>query len=114
MLLPNGAPLSSGQQQLIGALRAYFSNTEVVLLDEVTSDMDGAIETEVIQLIKNMARTRIVLFVTHKIKSVTNSEHIYLFDRGSIIDEGTHTELLKRNDLYKELFYHDERQKDLL
>lgn len=111
ILSENGRELSSGQKQRLNAVRAYISCADVILLDEVTSDLDGIAEMEIVNLIKILSETRIVLFISHKITSVMDSKCIYVFDEGKITNFGSHVELMAQSELYRELFWLDKSEK---
>jgi ABC-type multidrug transport system fused ATPase/permease subunit len=100
----DGNLLSSGQKQKINIARALLKHSSVLLLDEITSDLDGKFEKKVMDLLSEVAKNSIVIFISHKLSSVEKSDCIFLIDNGEIQDFGKHLELLSRNVLYKELF----------
>lgn len=110
VLLENGSRFSSGQKQKLSAVRAYLSCSDLLLLDEITSDLDGIAESEIMTLVNDLAKTRIVLIISHKITSVMDSKRIFLFDKGYITDEGNHEELMTRSELYRELFRLEDKE----
>lgn len=107
VLSEGGRNLSSGQKQKLNVVRAYLSHADIILFDEVTSDLDGISEMEIVSLIKDVSKTKIVLFISHKITSVMDSKRIYFFNEGNILDNGNHDELMARSELYRELFWLD-------
>lgn len=104
-LTENGSNFSSGQKQKLNAVRAYLSRSDIILLDEITSDLDGISEMEIISLIKDLSKTRIVLFISHKVTSIIDSKRIFLFNKGHITDNGSYDEMMTRSELFRELFW---------
>ncbi len=111
ILSENGRDFSSGQKQKLNAVRAYISCADVILLDEVTSDLDGIAEMEIVNLIKVLSKTKIVLFISHKITSVMDSKCIYVFDEGKVSTCGSHFEMIEQSELYSELFCLDKSER---
>ena len=99
-----GSLFSSGQKQKLSLIRALLPDSELVILDEVTSDLDGTAEKEMVRYIRDMSKDRIVLFISHRIASIMDSDKIFLLDDGCLSDSGTHSELLDRSGLYRDLF----------
>ncbi len=100
----NGKLLSSGQKQKLGIARAILCNPKIYLLDEITSDLDGKAEKEIIAILKQLAKEKIVLMVTHRLTSVIESKKIFLLEDKKITDSGTHEELLHTSLLYCDMF----------
>lgn len=100
----NGKFLSSGQRQKIGIARAILCDSNVLLLDEITSDLDGKSETDIINSIKQISKKKIVLLVTHRLKSLISSKTIFVINKGCIEDKGTHTQLIKSSKVYRDMF----------
>lgn len=99
-----GKNLSSGQKQKIVFVRAYISKASVVLLDEVTSDIDGKCEKEICELIKKMSEYSMIINISHRELSVKMSKKVFFLQNGEIIDDGTHEELLNKYKEYKDFF----------
>ncbi|NLC08079.1 MAG: ATP-binding cassette domain-containing protein, partial [Syntrophomonadaceae bacterium] len=91
-----GGFLSGGQRQRLAIARALLRNPRILLLDEATSFLDPANETAINQTIRNIARTRTVISVTHRLSSVQEADKIFVLDKGRIIEQGTHKELLNQ------------------
>lgn len=107
----NGKLLSSGQRQKIAIVRAILSDASVLLFDEITSDLDGASEKEIVSILHNLSENKIIILVTHRINSVYKSKEIMVIEDGNISASGTHDYLLKTSEKYRNLF---EQQKENL
>jgi ATP-binding cassette subfamily C protein len=92
-----GIKVSGGQKQRIGIARALYHNPRIIILDEATSSLDTINERKIMEEIYNTAENRTLIVVTHRHKSVSNCDKIYLLDNGKIIDEGKFTDLEKRH-----------------
>ena len=100
----NGKLLSSGQKQKIAIVRAILSKSSVLLFDEITSDLDGEVERDVIKILDILGRDKIVILVTHKVQSLVEAKKIFLIGDGYVKNEGTHEQLLKTSEQYRLLF----------
>lgn len=94
----NGQNISGGQKQRIAIARALAQNPEVVVFDEATSNLDIITEKKIYDNIKREGLSQIV--VTHRLHTVQDFDKIYVVDKGAIIEEGTHTELMENKGLY--------------
>ena len=92
-----GIKVSGGQKQRIGIARALYHNPKILILDEATSSLDTINERKIKEEIYNTAENMTLIIVTHRHKSVSNCDKIYLLDNGKIIDEGKYTDLEKRH-----------------
>ena len=100
----DGKLLSSGQCQKIAIVRAILSNMPVLLFDEITSDLDGASEKEIVSILHRLGKTKIVILVTHRINSVYGVKKIMVIKNGCITAFGTHDELFETSKEYRNLF----------
>jgi len=99
-----GVTLSGGQRQRIALARALVRDPQVLILDEALSALDGETETQVLEpLLLNCVRRTIVL-VSHRLTTIENSDHIIVLDRGRVVEQGSHAELLDRRGRYRQLF----------
>ena len=94
----NGQNISGGQKQRIAIARALAQNSEIVVFDEATSNLDIITEKKIYDNIKKEGVSQIV--VTHRLHTVQDFDKIYVMDKGTIIEKGTHTELIKNKGLY--------------
>ena len=99
-----GSTLSSGQRQKLNIARALLKKSKILIFDETTANLDGKSEKNVISILKEISRHSIVIFISHKVSSIVQSDRIFLMENGSIVDSGTHEQLSKDNYTYRELF----------
>ncbi len=95
-----GGLLSGGQRQRIAIARALVRNPSLIILDEATSALDPASEAAINETIERISVGRTVISVTHRLTSVVNYDHIFVFHEGRLIEQGTHEELLRRGGTY--------------
>lgn len=98
-----GASLSGGQRQKMGIARALLSNAEYMIFDEATSSVDPESEQEIWDTIGNLAHTRTLIIISHRMSTVRGADCIYVLEKGAVAQSGAHDELLKRGGLYREL-----------
>lgn len=100
----NGINLSGGQRQRIGIARALYRQPKIVVFDESTSALDAHTEQEVSAEIAKLRGEATMLIVSHRLPAVAECDRIYVIAHGCIEDSGTHTELLGRCELYRDLY----------
>ncbi len=105
-----GASLSGGQRQKMGIARALLSKAEYMIFDEATSNVDPESEREIWKTIGNLAHTRTLIIISHRMASVQNADCIYVLEKGSVAQSGSHAELMQQDGLYRELVV---RQKNM-
>lgn len=96
--------LSGGQAQRLALARALLSKSEVMIFDEVTSNIDAESEEMIMEVIKSLAGKRTVIMISHRLYNVTESDNIYMMNKGEITESGTHAELLAKQGEYAKLF----------
>lgn len=100
-----GVVLSSGQRQLIAFLRAYVSNPSILILDEATSSIDTYSEELIQKATETITKNRTSIIIAHRLATVVNADKIIVMDQGKIVEQGTHNQLLKKeNGYYKTLY----------
>ncbi len=100
-----GAMLSSGQRQLIAFLRAYVSTPSILILDEATSSVDSYAEKMIQYATETITKGRTSIVIAHRLATIKKADKIIVMDKGLIVEKGTHSELLeKENGYYKNLY----------
>ena len=99
-----GEELSIGQWQKVALARAFFKNSQIVILDEPTSALDPEAEYELFQKFQKLMRDRTAIVITHRLASARRANKIYVMERGTIVETGTHDELMRLNGTYKRMF----------
>ena len=99
----HGATLSGGQRQRIAIARAILRDAPILLLDEATSALDTASEREVQTALDTLKEGRTTLIIAHRLSTVQDADRILVIDKGHLSQEGTHSTLIDRGGLYKEL-----------
>ena len=101
-----GVMLSSGQRQLIAFLRAYVSNPSILILDEATSSIDTYSEELIQNATETITKNRTSIVIAHRLATIVNADKIVVMDKGLIVEQGSHFELLNlENGYYKNLYY---------
>jgi len=100
----NGIELSIGQWQKLSIARAFFSDSDVIILDEPTASLDAIAEQEIYNQFDNLRKDKTTIFVSHRLSSATVANKIVVLENGSIVEIGNHSELMKKRGIYYELF----------
>jgi ATP-binding cassette subfamily B protein/subfamily B ATP-binding cassette protein MsbA len=98
-----GVKLSGGQKQRLSIARAVLRNTPILILDEATAAVDVETEAKIQQAIQELAGSRTIFVIAHRLSTVKRADNILVLKEGNIVESGTHTELLKAEGLYKQL-----------
>ena len=107
MVGENGVILSGGQKQRLAIARALLMKTEIILFDEATSALDNETQSKIQEAINNLKGEYTILIVAHRLSTVIDSDKIFVVDNGKIIDSGSHKELLKNCEYYRNLYNKD-------
>ena len=99
-----GIVLSGGETQKLALARAYYQNAEFLICDEPTSNIDPLAEHEMINNIITASEGKTLIIISHRLSSMQNMDKILLFDRGEIVETGTHRELIELNGLYADMY----------
>ncbi len=105
-----GSGLSGGQRQRIAIARTVLQNPRLLILDEATSALDYNSEGQVSRNLKEAFKGRTVFFITHRLSTVRNADTIIMMDQGSVVEQGTHDELMALKGRYYALYQQQESQ----
>ncbi|BBL53889.1 ABC transporter [Bartonella quintana] len=98
-----GTMLSGGQKQRIGIARAIFKNAPLLLLDEATSALDASSEKLVQEALEGLMQNRTTLVIAHRLATILKADRILVMEKGTLVEEGTHAELVAQNGVYAHL-----------
>jgi subfamily B ATP-binding cassette protein MsbA len=98
-----GGRLSGGQRQRIAIARAFLKDSPILLLDEATSALDTESEAQVQAALERLMAGRTTLMIAHRLSTVKSADHIYVIDRGQVVESGNHAALVKKGGLYARL-----------
>ncbi|MCP5369318.1 MAG: ABC transporter ATP-binding protein [Rickettsiaceae bacterium] len=101
-----GNNLSGGQRQRISIARAFLEDAPILIIDEATSSLDSHTEKLIQESLNILMQGRTVIVIAHRLSTLLNMDRILVFDKGQIVEDGTHEELLQRGKLYKLLWNH--------
>jgi len=99
-----GVELSGGEWQKIALARAYMKDAQLFILDEPTSALDARAEYEVFQRFSELTKGKTAVLISHRFSTVRMADRILVLDKGEILEEGSHEELLNKKNRYAELF----------
>ncbi len=99
-----GVTLSGGQKQRVAIARALLKNPRILILDNSTSSVDTETEAQIRAALEHLMQNRTTFIIAHRIQSVMDADHILVFDKGKIIQKGTHEELMNQSGMYKDIF----------
>src|SRR5699024_8835544 len=101
-----GVQLSGGQRQRVGIARALYDDASVLVFDEATSALDGITENAIMTAIHELTGQKTIILIAHRLKTVEQCDQIYMLDKGRIIDQGTYSDLLNKNPMFKRMAEH--------
>lgn len=96
--------ISLGQWQKIAVARAFMKESSILVLDEPTASMDALAELEIFQTFDKLKKNQLCIFVTHRLSNIGSSDQIIVLDKGEVIEQGVHKDLIKKDGKYKKLF----------
>lgn len=100
----SGEDLSGGEKQKVAIARAFYQNSHYAVMDEPSSALDPIAEYRLNQNMTEIARDRTVIFISHRLSTTVMADRIYMFEKGEIIEQGSHSELMALNGKYAEMF----------
>ena len=100
----SGIKLSGGQKQRLSIARAILKNSPIILLDEATSALDTESESQVQKAIKNLIENKTTIIIAHRLSTVKNVNKIFVIENGTVIEQGSHNELINDSVVYKKLY----------
>ena len=104
-----GATLSGGEKQRISIARAIMKDAPIIILDEATANVDPENEKELMEAIDALTKEKTIIMIAHRLKTVRNADQIVVIDKGRIVQQGTHNQLMKQEGIYKRFV--DSREK---
>jgi ATP-binding cassette subfamily B protein len=99
-----GTKLSGGEKQRIAIARAILVNAPILILDEATSSLDSVTEKYIQDSLEKLMQNRTTIVIAHRLSTLSRMDRILVFDKGKIIEEGTHAELMKQKGLYAQMW----------
>ncbi|MBS5036492.1 MAG: ATP-binding cassette domain-containing protein, partial [Dialister sp.] len=104
--------VSGGERQRINLARALLKNGSIYIFDEATSALDTETEKIVQQTLRELSKTKVVIIISHRLSSVRKADKIYVLDEGSVQENGSHEELMKKKGRYYRLFEEQVKKND--
>ena len=99
-----GSALSGGQRQRLAVARALVHNPHILILDEYTSGLDANAESNLTEVIDRSMKGRTCLVIAHRLATIRHADRIVVMNAGKIAEEGSHSELMAKNGLYRQIF----------
>lgn len=104
LLGERGVKMSGGQRQRLAIARALLRNPRILILDEATSALDSRTESEILDTLREVSRGRTTISITHRLSLAATANHIMVLDEGRVVEQGSHSELVKAGGLYQQLY----------
>lgn len=104
-----GETYSAGERQLISFARALAHNPKILVLDEATSNVDSETEQKISEAVKVLEKNRTALIIAHRLSTIRHADHIIVLDKGRIVEQGKHEELMKKHGEYYRLYQFQSR-----
>ena len=107
----SGIKLSGGQRLRIAIARALIKNAPILIMDEATSSLDSETEAKIQKALKTLTKDKTTIVIAHRLSTIMMSDNIYVLEKGKVIANGRHDELVKSSEVYKN-FYEKQLRKD--
>ena len=104
MIGENGVRLSGGEKQRLSIARAFLKDSKIILLDEATSSLDSETEEKIQKALDKLTSNKTTIVIAHRLSTILNSDTIYVLDKGSLVAQGKHAELLNSSSIYKNFY----------
>lgn len=104
-----GVNLSGGQKQRLAIARTLLKNSKIILFDEATSALDNESQDYIKKTIDDLVKDHTIIIVAHRLSTIIDADQINVIDKGKLLASGTHSELLKKCDVYKSLYINEEQ-----
>ena len=104
VITEDGGNISKGQKQLLTIARAMLYNTNMLILDEATSNVDTATERQVQKAIRSLMKNKTSFVIAHRLSTIQNADHILVVDHGDVVEQGTHEELMQSKGAYYKMY----------
>lgn len=99
----NGIKLSGGQKQRLAIARAFYKNAPILILDEATSALDTESEQKIQEGLDRLSEGRTTIAIAHRLSTIEKSDKIHVIEHGSLVESGSHAELINKNGVYAHL-----------
>ena len=106
----NGVGISGGQAQIIAFIRAVIKNKDILILDEATANVDPENEKDLMNAVDALTKEKTIIMIAHRLKTVRHADQIVVIDKGRIVQQGTHEQLMKQEGIYKRFVDARQRQ----
>ena len=106
MVGERGVKLSGGERQRIGIARAIIKNPDILIFDEATASLDTENEAKVMEAINDVSTGKTSIIIAHRLSTIRDADKIIVMNKGQIVGEGTHDELMETNEIYQNLVAH--------
>ena len=110
---PGGKALSTGERQLLSFVRTIAQNPRILLLDEATANIDGETEHHIKEALITLRENRTTIAVAHRLSTVVDADQILVMERGKIVQQGTHEQLIKLEGHYRDLYMAQQTDRQL-
>ena len=104
MIGENGVKLSGGEKQRLSIARALLKDSKIILLDEATSSLDSDTEEKIQKALAKLTSNKTTIVIAHRLSTILNSDKIYVLDKGSVVAQGKHDQLLNSSNIYKNFY----------
>jgi ATP-binding cassette subfamily B protein len=101
----NGVDFSGGESQKVAISRAFYKDAEILIMDEPSSALDPIAEYELNKAMETAAKGKTVFYISHRLSTTRDADRIIMLEKGQIIEEGTHAQLLAQNGKYAQMWH---------